>query len=1080
MLLPDAPGAYARYHLDRRLAPGTTQMPMDALARAQQQMAQMPMHSLRSGGMIDRQTQAKTIARWQWLGPDNIAGRMRTLVFDPRNPDRMLGGGVSGGIFETTDGGNNWQPLTDDAANINIGALAVDPVAPDTIYAGTGELYRNSAQPYAAMWGQGVLRSLDNGRSFQQLPATANDDFRYVADIEISGIDHRRLYVASNSGVWRSDDGGDSFVRVMRPLNANSDPTYEGCSDLQLLPDSQRDVLLASCASRSTDDRYWLPGTILPPACNGPCPAAVFRNDDAAGSGTWANVLSEAGMGRTSIDYSRSNPSIVYAVSASILRGPDRTGDGIGDYDNGLHAVWRSTDGGRSWQARVRNTSSDTLSTYLLSYAHLFDSARCNFGAPSPYSAGWYNQAIAVDPINPEVVWVAGMELYRSDNGGTTFGKASYWWDHGVSPYGVHADVHLLRFHPQYNGDSNRMLFVANDGGLAVTDDALGFTIRGPSTACFAVEGMVGWRDLTRGMGTTQYYTGTVSADGTTYIGGLQDNGTLLNTSNGSSRSWRHVWGGDGASVALDPRNSNVIYASSQNVGLVRSDNGGASFSNARNGLSDTPIFIMPYILDQSAPDRLWAGATRIWRTDDQGRGWRAVSQRFGNEFYDRVSAIAQSPTDPNRMLAGTQRAILNTRSALTGTPSSTWNQVSPRGGWVSSLNFDPIDPDVAYATYSSFGGAHVWRTTDGGTTWTAIDGEGSARLPDIPVHSLAIDPGNRQRLFIGTDLGVFVSTDRGRSWAVENTGFANVITEVVAVARGNASTPAQLYAFTYGRGAWRVPLGDLDGISGYRIGADTSGTFFNPEQSGHGFVLQVAPIGGSNTVVVSWFTYANGEPRWLYGVGDINGDRVRITLSSTRGGQFPPAFDPAQVQIEPWGDLELRFLDANQAIASWTTTQAGFANGTLSIQRLTQPSAASAELPLARIVPCHAGTWFDATRSGHGLFIEVLGTTQARTLTVVWYVYADGKPLWLFGSGSVNGDRADLSLFSTRGANAPPNFNPASVVVENWGTASFRALNAQQAQWNWTSGRPGFAPGALSLTRLTGVFGHSCAGTAP
>lgn len=1082
VLRPDFPGEWARFQAERR-RPAGGELPMDALPRAQAQRARMATYSTALGRTIDPTSRmAKAAAaRWQWLGPRNIAGRVRTLVFDPRDARRMLAGGVSGGVFESRDAGASWQPLTDDAANLNIGALRFHPTRPERIYAGTGELYRNSGQPYAAMWGQGILRSLDDGRSFAQLPATANDDFRYVSDLKFSPNAPDTLYAATNSGVWRSSDGGDTWTRLLRPADAAGAANYEGCTDLQLVPGGARDVLLAACASRSTDDRYWLPGTILPPACTGPCPAALFRNEDAAGAGAFQPVLTEPGMGRTSLAAAPSAPGTLYALSASITPGPDRTGDGRGDYDNGLHALFRSTDGGRTWQARLRNDASDLLSTFVLSYADSFLGSTCGFGADDPYSAGWYNQAIAVDPRDADVVWVAGMELYRSDDGGASFGKSSWWWHYGDLPSGVHADQHLLVFDPGYDGAANRRMFSTNDGGIAVTDDARGRVSRGLAAICGPTSGAsIAWREINSGLGTTQFYTGTTSDDGATYLGGLQDNGTLLNRSDGASTDWLHIWGGDGAGVAVDPRNVSVLYASSQNVSLVRSDDGGARFVNARNGLSDTPIFIMPWLLDRSAPDRLWAGATRLWRSDDRGGNWRSVSTRLGTDFFDRVSALAQSPVDPQRMLVGTGRAIHRSTQALSSTGATAWAATSPRAGWVSSLVFDPQQREVAYATYSTFGGDHVWRSADGGATWQPIDGSGASRLPDIPVHALAVDPDDRRRLFVGTDLGLYVSTDGGATWASENAGFATVIVEALAISRGTATRPPHLYAFTYGRGAWRVPLADLDGAPGYRVGPTTSGTFYDPAQNGHGFVLQVVPDAARDRVLVSWFTHALGEARWLYGLGEIDGDRVRATLSITDGARFPPDFVPSDVRTAAWGDIELVFDSDDRARATWTTSAPGFASGSLPLVRLTRPAVARVESTQSALAACHAGSWFAPEQPGHGLLLEVLDTGQGRQASVVWYVYTEGRQQWLFGTGAIRAGATTVAASTARGAQAPPAFDPASVRIEPWGTLSLTPLGADRLRLQWTATRPGVpggGAGSLDLVRASGVRGTACTG---
>ncbi len=165
-------------------------------------------------------------------------------------------------------------------------------------------------------------------------------------------------------------------------------------------------------------------------------------------------------------------------------------------------------------------------------------------------------------------------------------------------------------------------------------------------------------------------------------------------------------------------------------------------------------------------------------------------------------------PHDNDHVVVGlSDGRILSTDQATSADDTTQWPSSSTRGGgWVASLAFDPNDDDVVYATYTTFGKNHVLKSSDSGATFRAIDGKGKEGLPDIPVHSIVVDPTDSQRLFIGTDLGVMVSTRGGRRWAVENTGFANAVTESLSVVdHGDGS--ATLFAFTHGRGAWRVEI---------------------------------------------------------------------------------------------------------------------------------------------------------------------------------------------------------------------------------------------------------------------------------
>ncbi|MEZ5465355.1 MAG: hypothetical protein R3F22_09090 [Lysobacteraceae bacterium] len=1074
---PDLPAEWTEYQIARRVADDQPGLPMDAFERARAHKQAMRHFSLRRNAFVGVGEKSSP-ADWEWLGPSNIAGRGRTIQFDPRDPERIYTAGVSGGVWLSEDGGGNWSPLSDGAENINIGSLLIDPVDPDTIYAGTGELYRNSERPYAAMWGQGILRSRDGGRLFQQLIATANDDFRYVSDLALSPHDHRRLYAATNTGLWRSDDAGASFTQILKPEADGGGPRYEGCTDILMLPDSDHDHLLVSCGSRSTSDRYWLPGPVTPAACsNGPCPAALFRNPDAAGEGAWSLVLSEAGMGRTSLAFAPSQPDTVYAVAASLSRGFDRSGDGVGDYDNGLHALWRSVDGGQTWQARLRNNSLDALSTYLFSYADGMEAPRCGFGSVFNYGAGWYNQAIAVDPVNPDTVWVAGMDIYRSDDGGAHFGRASYWFLNGSDPAGVHADQHAFVFHPGFDGDAEQRLYVVNDGGVWVTGQARGAVSRGIQAACGPLAGTLGWTPLIDGLGTVQYYAGAASADNQRLVAGAQDNGSHVLDIGDGAGGWRHVLGGDGANVAIDPRDADRLYVSYQGVNLHRSEDGGQTLTRATDGLNDASLFIMPYQLDPNAADRLWAGGRRVWRSGDRGVSWQPASALLGSGFDDLISAVAVQPGDSNVVLVANRRGIFRQSQATSAGGASVWPSIMPRSGWVSSLTFDPAQPDTVYATYSTFGGVHVWRSEDAGINWQPLDGEGADQLPDIAVHSLAVDPDNSQRLFLGTDLGVFVSVDGGRNWAAENNGFASAIVEKLQTNPAIGNDPAMLYAFTYGRGAWRVPLAQLDGRADYRIDEDISGSFYDPNNSGHGWLVESLVLDGVRWLAVTWYAYDNGEPMWLLGIAPASGDTVTVPMTRFSGGDFPPDFNPASVSSEPWGELTLWFDSANGGRAGWQSSIDGFPSGEAAFIRITGiDDSAEAD----QFSGCHSGSWYDPQQSGHGLQLEIVDDGQGGRLVVaVWYHYLDGEDAWLLGSGPVVGNQATLQANVTRGANFPPDFDPATVEHLSWGSLQLDLVDANRIELSWGTDRPEYSDGALSLRRLTQLAGHACS-TAP
>ncbi len=1075
--------AYERqeFFLKKRLATGQEHLPMNAYASAQNILQDRISFSTNSAQLLSKNSskQEKMATAWQWMGPGNVGGRTRSLVFNPVDDNIMYAGGVSGGVWKTTDAGASWQAIGDKMANINIGVIAIDPVQPKTLYVGTGELYRKTLRPYSNMTGAGIFKSIDGGETWIQLMASNSENFMYVSDIVISQSNHKRLYAATNTGVWRSDDGGISFSQSLFPNDGLGNSMYEGCNDLSIRTDKSDDWLLVSCASRSTDDRYYLPG-LLPTACNGqPCDARIYLNKNAQSSTEWNVVLTESGMGRTQMSIHQANQDIIYASSSSTNRGPDLNGDFQGDLANGLHAIFRSDDGGQTWQATLRNTNATILNTQLFSYAEGALNIQCGGTSNWYYSAGWYNQAIAVDPINPNTVWVAGMEVYRSDDGGHNFGMASHWDalffnDASVAGAYVHADQHSIVFHPHYDGTNNKKMFTTNDGGIAFTNDNTQRVIYGETAPCVPPTDGVKWGNLNNNYGVTQFYTGDVAADGSFFIAGAQDNGTQLGSAASGVNNWQHIFGGDGSELAINPNNSNNLYASSQYANLVKSFDKGQTWSFAANGVNGRFIFITPFLLDHNNPNRLYLGGQYLWRSNDQGENWQVISPSLGNNYNDMISAMTINPNNPQHMLYGNRTHIYKNTQVLNNNPANSQTSSSPREGWVSSLAIDPNNSQVAYATYSTFGGTHVFKSTDGGSSWLPLDGSNDGKLPDVPVHSLVIDPNNSQRLYIGTDLGVFVSLDGGEHWLVENTGFSQVITERLVVSSPQDNSTPYLFAFTYGRGVWRVPLNDLDAQVDYSINSQISGLWYNPEQSGHGLQIEIIEQNNQEKLYVSWYSYLNGEPIWLTGIGEIDKNQSTIDVLITTGTNFPGnGFDAQEVQRIPWGQLQLDFSDDDNGQLSWSSVLDDYNNGSIAIKKITTIGQNN---PSNGISACESGTWYNSSQNGHGFMLEVLDNSPTQTqMIMTWFTYHQGKQYWIIAIGDVNGNTAQLDATVSSGSSFPPDFNADDIDRTNWGTLTFTKIDDENATISWNPVLAGFTSDSIDVTRITHISDHNC-----
>jgi hypothetical protein len=802
----DQPQSAMTFFLEKRVAEGSTALAPSDYEEALKRASKMPVYSTfegkiiapanpdaQSGGAVARSA-GNSLAKsgalasdWQALGPGNIGGRTRGLLIHPTTPNIMWAGSVAGGIWKTTDGGSSWVPKADLVVNIAVNSLILDPRNPNNMYAGTGEGFFNGD----AVRGAGILTSTDGGETWSRLPSTNTPDFYYVQKIVMSKGSSQRIYAATRTGVMRTIDGGATWTKVLDGAAVN------GCMDLAIQTDRALARVFASC------------GTFAQ--------GAIHRALDTSSAQAWTSVFSPPNMGRTSLALAPSNQNIIYAMAASIEAGAA---------SDGLLAVYRSeaSGGAGTWTTRVTNTSSTTLNRHLLSNPVFASLASCGFGASNQLlNQGWYDNFIAVDPADPNIVWAGGIDMFRSGDGGQNWGQASHWWfTKGVDPEYSHADNHGVVFHPNYNGTTNKVMYSISDGGISMTSDARAPVSFSPdpigpaSPVCGnTAPGTVAWTSKNNGYQVTQFWHGAIYPDGNSFFGGTQDNGTLRG-SVGAPDAWDAIKGGDGGYVALNPNNTNMLWAENTGRSLQRSADGGASYVNFVGGLTEPAgnyLFTTPFAQDPSNPDRMWIGGALPSRTTaatlipSPAVPWT----RAGQFFATRISAWGISPLSSDRVYAGTQTGtVFTTNAGTTATAATVWTSSKPRAGsnYVSSVTPDPVNAATVYATVSTFnsatGSGHVFKSTDSGATWTNIDGAGATGIPDVPTFTIAVDPTNTQRLYVGTDIGVFVSLDGGANWARENTGFANVIVEKLLI---KDTAPRSIYAFTHGRSVFRAAM---------------------------------------------------------------------------------------------------------------------------------------------------------------------------------------------------------------------------------------------------------------------------------
>jgi photosystem II stability/assembly factor-like uncharacterized protein len=688
-----------------------------------------------------------TISSWTPIGPGNIGGRIRGIVIRPSDPNSILIGAAAGGVWKSTDGGASWLPKTDGGDPISIGCLVNNG---DIVYAGTGEGWGNTDASY----GGGIYKSTDFGDSWTLLSSTVGSNiwnFKNVLRMafdpsgDVYAVTKSYNYEGgvgsyyTNGGLYESTNGGSSWVNISSSMSFSSN--YFNGSDV--LPFSSSTILFATQNNGST---Y----------------GGIFKTTN--GGTSWTKITSglpTTGYMRISLTQDPSNSNTVYAAIAST----DNSSGG----DAGLKGIYKSTDAGDNWTALTK--PSNISSTGNLSYLG---------------TQGWYGNVIAVDPGNSNNIYLGGVDMMKSTNGGSSWSQLTYWSTYYGTPY-VHADHHAIAFDPS----NSNIVYDGDDGGIYKSTD-----------------GGAHWTDLNNGLAVTQFYGGAAFPTGNVFYGGAQDNGDLLY--GGGSDSWSEVYGGDGGYAAVDQSNSSIAYEEYVDLQIHKTTNGGLSWSNAMSGLTDANssslcLFISPFSMDPENSSVLISGSDKVWVTVNGAGTWTKSSSTLSSG--QKVSAVTVvNSGSPYMGFAGTTDGKIFKCTSLTGS-SDIWTEITPpsnNGAYVRRIVVDQNNKQHIYACYSGYNNdgvtptKHVFYSSDQGSNWTDISGD----LPDVPVHTLVVDPGNSQDLYIGTETGVYQTTNGGSNWINTTSGMASFV-PVDELVRQTGTN--KLLAFTHGRGVFET-----------------------------------------------------------------------------------------------------------------------------------------------------------------------------------------------------------------------------------------------------------------------------------
>jgi photosystem II stability/assembly factor-like uncharacterized protein len=830
------------------------------------------LHAQQPAVMVDSETISGLGARN--IGSAAMSGRVTSIaaVHDGNRLTVYLGA-ASGGVWKSQNGGTTYKPVFDKQNVQSIGAVTIDPANPKTVWVGTGEAWtRNSVSI-----GDGVYKTTDGGATWTNMGLGESER---IAKILVDPTDAGTVYVcvpgklwsdSDERGVYKTTDGGKSWTKVLKGGNAST-----GCSMMSMDPKDPKTLYAGLWDFRRKGWTFRSGGD----GETAPSASGLLKSTD--GGATWTDLTAQsaAGLpakpwGRVAVTVAPSNANVVYAFVEAV---PPKNG------------LYRSDDGGKSWQMRDR------------SFAMLW----------RPF----YFANLIVDPKDENKVYKPDGPLVMSSDGGQSFSNIGG---------GAHGDFHDVWIDPQ----STDHLITGDDGGVWYSYDA----------------GNKWWKG--DNLPISQFYHVSVDMNRPYRVyGGLQDNSSWVGESEYpggiTNHQWENMYGGDGFWMFADPTDPDYLYAEYQGGTIARVNRR----THETRPIQPLPLYQekklrynwnTPIHLSETNKGTLYIGAQYLFRSRDRGETWERISpdlttndpakqkqEQSGGvtvdnsaaEMHTTLYAIAESPRNANVIWVGTDDGNVQ----VTRDAGKRWTNVTgnihglPRNAWVSSVDAGRFDQGTVFATFDmhTFGDMrpYAYRSTDFGRTWTSLVS------PASPVrgyaHVIKQDLVNPNLLFLGTELGLWVSVDAGANWA----RFKGSEMPAVAV-RDLAIHPRDndLVIATHGRGIWII-----DDITPLRVLTPRTLTNEVVFVKTRPTVAKVSAFGG----------WANGDAQF---VGPNPSDDAQITYYLRKRHIF--------------GDMKLEVLDSTGTVVGTlpSTKRRGLSrvNWGMRMKAPTVPAAAAA-----------------------------------------------------------------------------------------------------------------------------------------
>lgn len=636
--------------------------------------------------------------------------------------------------------------------NGRINCITFDPVNPDIIWVGS---------PAGGLW-----KSVDGGSNW-----TTNTD-----DLPVIGISHiaidpnntQIMYIVTGDanatdtysiGILKSADGGltwnttglsytvDQGKTVNKVIiNPNHTDSLYAVTNSNILISTDAGVTWQTAGAigrwRDIEFKPNNPNVIYA-AKQSSGGSNIYRSAD--GGANWA-VINSGMIGnryRPLISVTPDNPEVIYALfSAS---------------DYGFHGLYKSSDAGDSWT--LQSNSPNILGR---------ETDGTGTGGQS-----WYDLSLGVATNNENLVYVGGINIWRSDNGGADWDiDANSGNNQQLYSY-MHVDQHAFEFNPH-----THVAYAGNDGGFYKY-----------------MENLNKWVDISDGLEISQFYNlGLSQSNPNKLVAGAQDNGTEMLTNS----TWDAIMGGDGMACKIDHYDEDIIYAEYQYGGLRKSYNGGNSWNNIK------PVgyeggWNTPYEMHSTNSDIIVIGYDEVYRSTTGGAIWDSISYNVSGG--QAIRSIALAPSNEDYIYAASYSKIKVTKDA-----GLTWTYIKPglANYNITDITVSTNNPDRAWVTFSEYNNTHkVYETNDAGSSWTNISGN---NLPGLPVNCIVYQGGANDDLYIGTDIGVYHKDNSMTDWVPFNDGLPNVIVKELKIHYDEGT----ISAATFGRGVWKSDLNTL------------------------------------------------------------------------------------------------------------------------------------------------------------------------------------------------------------------------------------------------------------------------------